>query len=111
MEDKQEIAKNKMSNFYQKKSKTEIEQAFFEEIINCEKALSSENFAIIGEKCVSSSKLDTCSISVRIFPEASDRLHTNILRAIKEYKEEIEILKDEIEGKKVNTVKKVPYVI
>jgi len=89
-----------LSKYYKNKSKTELKIAILKEILECEKILDSQDIRII---CDGSTYLHGTDISNKsksehlILPEASDTLHRVMLKALGEYKSELENLQEEIE--------------
>ncbi len=89
-----------ISRFYENKSKTEQKIAILEEILECEKILNSQDIRVIcdGSSMVHGTDIDNKSKSqYRIIPEASDKLHRVLLKALGEYKAEIDKLQEQIE--------------
>lgn len=84
-----------ISKHYRDKSEPERKIAILQEIIECEKILDSSDIRILtdGSSCLHGTDINNKRKSqYRILPDASDNLHRVILKALGEYKAELERL-------------------
>ncbi|GAG21042.1 unnamed protein product [marine sediment metagenome] len=92
-----------ISEYFKKKSETELKIAVLEESLECEKMLNSQDIRVIcdGSCMVHGTDINNKHKSqYRILPEASDKLHRVLLKALGEYKAELTKLQEELESGK-----------
>jgi len=89
----------KISEFYLEKSEAERKLKVLEMIIECEKLLESNNVSLVcGKACIGSEKLGSVMSELKLFPDACNEFHQDVLKAVRKYMEEIKKIEVDVGG-------------